>query len=81
MRLHDLRHGAATIALAAYAELKTVQDMLGHTSNAFTADTYATILPEQARQAAESTARLVLDAVEKAARTGSGARRRHRRRR
>lgn len=51
--------------------LKTVQDMLGHTSYAFTADTYATVLPEQARQAAESTARLVLDAVEKVPMTKS----------
>jgi integrase len=56
VRLHDLRHGAATLALAAHVDLKTVQDMLGHTSYAFTADTYA-VLPEQARQAAESTAR------------------------
>jgi integrase len=63
VRLHDLRHGAATIALTARVDLKTVQDMLGHTSYAFTADTYATVLPEQARQGAESTARLVLEAV------------------
>ena len=41
-----------------------MQDMLGHTSYAFTADTYATVLPEQARQAAESTAQLVLDALQ-----------------
>ena len=44
-----------------------MQDILGRASCAFTADTYATVLPEQARQAVESTARLVLDAVEKAA--------------
>jgi integrase len=30
VRLHDLRHGAATLALAAGADLKVVQDMLGH---------------------------------------------------
>jgi hypothetical protein len=40
-----------------------VQDMLGHTSYAFTADTYTAVLPENARTAAESTARLVLDAI------------------
>jgi hypothetical protein len=39
--------------------------MLGHTSYAFTADTYATVLPDQAKHAAESTARLVLDALRK----------------
>ncbi|MEV6350783.1 tyrosine-type recombinase/integrase [Actinoplanes sp. NPDC051851] len=63
IRLHSLRHGAATLALAAHVELKTVQDMLGHTSYAFTADTYATVLPDQAKDAAESTARLLLEAL------------------
>lgn len=63
IRLHDLRHGAATLALSAHAELKTVQDMLGHTSYAFTADTYTAVLPENARKAAESTAQLVLKAI------------------
>jgi integrase len=63
VRLHDLRHGAATIALGAHADLKIVQDMLGHTSYAFTADTYATVLPETARRAAESSARTVLNAL------------------
>jgi integrase len=63
IRLHDLRHGAATLALSAHAELKTVQDMLGHTGYAFTADTYTAVLPESAKQAAEATAQLVLDAI------------------
>jgi integrase len=30
VRLHDLRHGAATLAHAAGADLKTVQEQLGH---------------------------------------------------
>ncbi|MGW6497977.1 site-specific integrase [Nonomuraea angiospora] len=30
VRLHDLRHGAATLALAAHTDLKVVQAMLGH---------------------------------------------------
>ena len=63
IRLHDLRHGAATLALAAHTDLRTVQDMLGHTSYAFTADTYTAVLPEDAFQAAEATARLVLTAI------------------
>ncbi|MFC7279214.1 tyrosine-type recombinase/integrase [Paractinoplanes rhizophilus] len=63
IRLHDLRHGAATLALAAGADLKTVQDMLGHTSYAFTADTYTAVLPENAKKAAEATAHLILDAI------------------
>lgn len=40
VRLHDLRHGAASLALAAGADLKVVQDMLGHSSIVLTADTY-----------------------------------------
>ncbi|MFV2177622.1 site-specific integrase [Actinomadura sp. LOL_016] len=32
IRLHDLRHGAVTLALAAGVELKVVQDMFGHST-------------------------------------------------
>nr|WP_279491297.1 tyrosine-type recombinase/integrase [Actinomadura sp. KC216] len=59
IRLHDLRHGAATLALAAGVELKKVQDMLGHSSIVLTADTYTSVLPEVAHRAAEKTARHV----------------------
>jgi integrase len=38
--LHGLRHGAATLALAAGADLKVVQDQLGHSTVVLTADTY-----------------------------------------
>jgi integrase len=38
--LHGLRHGAATLALAAGADLKIVQDQLGHSTVVLTADTY-----------------------------------------
>ena len=32
IRLHDLRHGAATLALASHTDLKVIQQMLGHSS-------------------------------------------------
>jgi hypothetical protein len=59
IRLHDLRHGAAPLALAGGADLKTVSEMLGHSTIVITADTYTSVLPEVARQAAESAAALV----------------------
>lgn len=62
VRLHDLRHGAATLALAAGVELKVVQEMLGHSSIVLTADTYTSVLPKLAHTAAEKTATHVLRA-------------------
>ncbi|MEV6158889.1 tyrosine-type recombinase/integrase [Nonomuraea sp. NPDC052129] len=63
VRLHDLRHGAATLALAAHTDLKVVQAMLEHASIVLTADTYVSVLPVVAQQAAQETARLVLTAA------------------
>jgi integrase len=40
------------------ADLNTIKDMLGHSSITITADTYTSVLPEVAREAAEA-ARLV----------------------
>ncbi|WP_240522173.1 tyrosine-type recombinase/integrase [Amycolatopsis vastitatis] len=59
IRLHDLRHGAATLALAAGADMKVVQSMLRHSSITVTMDTYTTVLPEVALAAAEATAKIV----------------------
>jgi integrase len=79
IRLHDLRHGAASLSLAAGTDLKIVQDMLGHASIVLTADTYTSVLPDTAHQAAEATARLVLDAANTTShRIRAQRRRRHR---
>jgi integrase len=59
VRLHDLRHGAATLALAAGTDLKIVQEMLGHSTITLTADTYTSVLPDLARTAAEATAAVI----------------------
>lgn len=48
--------GAATLALAAGADLKVIQAMLGHASIILTADTYTSVLPGIARQSAEAIA-------------------------
>jgi len=62
VRLHDLRHGAASLALAAGADLKVIADQLGHCSIVLTADTYISVATELGLAAAEAVARLVLRA-------------------
>jgi integrase len=63
IRLHDLRHGAASLALEAGNDLKVIQDKLGHSSIVLTADTYVSVEPSLARREADTTAQLVLDAA------------------
>ena len=62
VRLHDLRHGTTSLALAAGTDLKVVADQLGHCSIVLTADTYVSVALELALSAAEAVARLVLRA-------------------
>ena len=59
IRLHDLRHTAASLALQAGVPLKVVSEQLGHSSLAITADTYTSVLPVVAHAAAEAVAGLV----------------------
>jgi site-specific recombinase XerD len=59
IRLHDLRHGAASLMLAAGVSMKTVQETLGHSSLVLTANTYTSVYPEVATAAAEAAVRIV----------------------
>jgi hypothetical protein len=45
------------------ADLKTVQEQLGHSSILTTADTYTSVLPHTQRRSANATAKLVLTAA------------------
>lgn len=47
-RIHDLRHSAASIAIARGANVKEVQQMLGHASATVTLDTYSHVFPSLA---------------------------------
>lgn len=58
IRLHDLRHSYATAALQAGISIKVLSDRLGHSSVAFTLDTYGHVLPNMDQEAAEKVARL-----------------------
>ncbi|MFJ9555312.1 tyrosine-type recombinase/integrase [Nocardiopsis sp. NPDC101807] len=67
--LHGLRHGAASMALAAGTDVKVVSAELGHSTTHFTQDTYQSVFPDVAKAAAEATAALLRGA---AAPAGSG---------
>jgi integrase len=59
IRLHDLRHTHATLALQAGVPAKVVSDRLGHSSVAFTLDVYSHVVPGLQEDAAQRVADLV----------------------
>ena len=59
IRLHDLRHGAASLTYRATRDLKLVSELLGHSGIQITADTYTTLFQEVDTAAAEAVAALV----------------------
>jgi integrase len=50
IRLHDLRHNAATHALEAEVDIKIVQELLSHTTSVLTRDTYTSVSPRLAKR-------------------------------
>jgi len=59
IRFHDLRHGAASMLLAAGVEPKVISQMLGHATVAFTMDVYTEVAEELAAAAADAIAAYV----------------------
>ncbi len=59
VRLHDLRHGAASLRLAAGVDIAVVSKQLGHSTIALTVDTYSHLLEGVGRDAAEKAMALV----------------------
>ncbi len=60
IRLHDLRHTHATIALRAGVPVKVISERLGHETPAFTLSQYAHVIPGMQAEAAAQIASLVL---------------------
>jgi integrase len=59
VRLHDLRHTHATIALRAGVPVKVISERLGHEDPAFTMKQYAHVIPGMQAEAARLVADLV----------------------
>ncbi len=59
IRLHDLRHTHATLALQAGVHPKVVSERLGHASVSITLDTYSHAIPALQEEAAARIAGLV----------------------
>lgn len=59
IRLHDLRHTSATLALHAGIHPKVVSERLGHSSIAITLDTYSHVVPGLQEAAASQLASLI----------------------
>jgi integrase len=57
IRLHDLRHTNASLALSAGVDLKVVSERLGHSQLAITADLYTHVNRGLGKAAAEQIAR------------------------
>ncbi len=58
IRLHDLRHTWATLALQAGVHPKVVSERLGHATTSITLDIYSHVQPELDAEAATTVARL-----------------------
>jgi integrase len=62
IRMYDLRHTAATLALSAGVSPKIVSEQLGHASVAFTLEVYSHVLPHMQETAAMKVEALLTSA-------------------
>jgi integrase len=61
IRLHDLRHTHATLALQAGVHPKIVSERLGHSTVSLTLDVYSHAVPHMQRDAADQIAQVIFD--------------------
>lgn len=66
IRLHDVRHSYATAALKAGIPPKVISERLGHSTAAFTLQTYTHVIPGMDEAAANSVVALILGTETKA---------------
>ncbi|MEU6020843.1 tyrosine-type recombinase/integrase [Micromonospora sp. NPDC047134] len=59
IRLHDLRHSAATLALDAGVDIKVVSEQLGHSTTTLTRDTYQSVSKQLHHDAADAVANMI----------------------
>jgi len=71
IRLHDLRHTAATLALVGGAHPKQVQEMLGHARVAITLDVYSHVSEQMHAETAERIGRQLFGAESAGVHEGS----------
>ena len=72
---HALRHTAASPAIAAGADVKVVQQMLGHKSATMTLDLYGHLFPDRLGAVADAMDQARTVALNAAAESGTGRRR------
>lgn len=63
IRFHDLRHSAASLRLAQGDHPKVVQELLGHSTAAFTMQVYSHLLPGMQEQSAGRLAERLLGVI------------------
>ena len=71
IRVHDLRHTAATMLLRAGVPAKIVSERLGHATIAITLDTYSHVLPDMQELAVEAMSALMRGAETDRSETGT----------
>ncbi|GGL93187.1 tyrosine-type recombinase/integrase [Micromonospora yangpuensis] len=59
IRLHDLRHSAATFALHAGVDIKVLSEQLGHSTTTLTRDTYQSVSKAMRHEAADAVAAMI----------------------
>jgi integrase len=63
IRLYDLRHIAATLAVAAGVSVKVISDMLGQASISFTLERYSHVLPSIQDEAAAKVEQMLIPSI------------------